>query len=51
MHEEAAALGSLSLAGSAHGAMGVSDCIESGRRAAENLIAQRFGPKPVRFAR
>lgn len=43
MHEEAAALGGLSLAGSAHGAMGVSDCIESGRRAAERVLSQRFG--------
>jgi oxygen-dependent protoporphyrinogen oxidase len=43
VHAEAAKLDGLALAGSAHGAMGVSDCIESGQRAAAQALQRRFG--------
>lgn len=43
MHAEAASLGGLALAGSAHGGMGVADCVESGRRAAERVLSACFG--------
>lgn len=46
MHEAAEALGGLALAGSAHGVMGIADCVESGRRAAESVLWQRWGVAP-----
>ncbi len=40
IHAQAEALEGLALAGTAHGAMGIADCVESGRRAAERALSR-----------